>query len=73
LEAVIADGSSNQKIITVATAASERIIVRASNPGQFEQDPGPDGTGSQGVWQRDGSGDGVFHMGRVGINTDQVS
>ena len=80
------------KALTVCALASERIIVRASNPGQFEQDVGGGGTvgGGQGVggvgggeggaaplqqgpWQRDPSSpDVAFHLGRVGINTDQV-
>ncbi|XP_023275464.1 myelin regulatory factor-like protein [Seriola lalandi dorsalis] len=42
---------------------SERIIVRASNPGQFETDGDP-------LWQRGGVQDAVVCQGRVGINTD---
>uniref|UniRef100_A0A069DX84 Putative myelin protein regulatory n=1 Tax=Panstrongylus megistus TaxID=65343 RepID=A0A069DX84_9HEMI len=48
----------------VASHASERIIVRASNPGQFEND-------GEAVWQRGATGDSVFHCGRVGINTER--
>lgn len=48
----------------VASHASERIIVRASNPGQFESD-------GEAVWQRGVTGDSVFHCGRVGINTER--
>ena len=33
------------KALTVCALASERIIVRASNPGQFEQDGGLGGLG----------------------------
>ena len=84
LEAVV-EGAS--KALTVCALASERIIVRASNPGQFEQDTGGGGCGGggqgaaggegaashQGPWQRDPSApDVAFHLGRVGINTDQV-
>ncbi|CAG0886836.1 unnamed protein product [Cyprideis torosa] len=47
----------------VATFASEKLIVRASNPGQFEADPDL-------MWQR--GMDSIFHMGRVGVNTDRV-
>ncbi|KAM6984782.1 LOW QUALITY PROTEIN: myelin regulatory factor-like protein [Aplochiton taeniatus] len=46
---------------------SERIIVRASNPGQFETD-------SEVLWQRSAGGggqDAIVCHGRVGINTDQ--
>ncbi|XP_031158359.2 myelin regulatory factor-like protein isoform X2 [Sander lucioperca] len=42
---------------------SERIIVRASNPGQFEMD-------GDALWQRGAVQDGVVCQGRVGINTD---
>uniref|UniRef100_A0A8C1B5B0 Myelin regulatory factor n=1 Tax=Cyprinus carpio carpio TaxID=630221 RepID=A0A8C1B5B0_CYPCA len=49
---------------TVAAQVSERIIVRASNPGQFESD-------SEVLWQRGQMQDSVYHHGRVGINTDR--
>ncbi|KAK2859217.1 hypothetical protein Q5P01_003837 [Channa striata] len=42
---------------------SERIIVRASNPGQFEMD-------GDALWQRGAAHDSVVCCGRVGINTD---
>ncbi|XP_071357816.1 myelin regulatory factor-like protein isoform X2 [Trachinotus anak] len=42
---------------------SERIIVRASNPGQFEMD-------GDALWQRGVVQDAVVCQGRVGINTD---
>ncbi|XP_070785345.1 myelin regulatory factor-like protein [Enoplosus armatus] len=42
---------------------SERIIVRASNPGQFEMD-------GDAPWQRGAVQDAVVCQGRVGINTD---
>ncbi|XP_046872375.1 myelin regulatory factor-like protein [Hypomesus transpacificus] len=42
---------------------SEKIIVRASNPGQFEMD-------SEVMWQRGVGADTVVAHGRVGINTD---
>ncbi|XP_068442995.1 myelin regulatory factor-like protein [Clinocottus analis] len=42
---------------------SERVIVRASNPGQFEMD-------SDALWQRGAPQDAVVCQGRVGINTD---
>ncbi|XP_056382761.1 myelin regulatory factor isoform X5 [Hyla sarda] len=48
----------------VAAQASERIIVRASNPGQFESD-------SEVLWQRGQLPDTVFHHGRIGINTER--
>ncbi|KPJ12660.1 Myelin gene regulatory factor [Papilio machaon] len=47
------------------THASDRIIVRASNPGQFESDC------SEGWWQRGVSDNSVHFTGRVGINTDR--
>ncbi|KAG7458344.1 myelin regulatory factor [Solea senegalensis] len=42
---------------------SERIIVRASNPGQFEMD-------GDALWQRGATQDSLVCQGRVGINTD---
>ncbi|XP_061085075.1 myelin regulatory factor-like protein [Conger conger] len=42
---------------------SERIIVRASNPGQFENDSEP-------LWLRGQALDAVVCQGRVGINTE---
>ncbi|XP_072528841.1 myelin regulatory factor-like protein isoform X2 [Salminus brasiliensis] len=42
---------------------SERIIVRASNPGQFEND-------SEVLWQKGQTPDSVVCQGRVGVNTD---
>nr|XP_006815766.1 PREDICTED: myelin regulatory factor-like [Saccoglossus kowalevskii] len=49
---------------TIASSSSERIIVRASNPGQFENDVDM-------MWQKGITPDSVFHVGRVGINTDR--
>ncbi|KAK7582583.1 hypothetical protein V9T40_014028 [Parthenolecanium corni] len=48
----------------IVSHSSEKIIVRASNPGQFENDV-------ELCWQRGSSPDSVFHAGRVGINTDR--
>ncbi|XP_048124819.1 myelin regulatory factor-like protein [Alosa alosa] len=47
----------------VVAHMSERIIVRASNPGQFEND-------SEVHWQRGQAPDSVVCQGRVGINTE---
>lgn len=44
--------------------ASERIIVRASNPGQFEND-------MELSWQKGTTPESIYHAGRVGINTDR--
>nr|XP_046250970.1 myelin regulatory factor isoform X2 [Scatophagus argus] len=55
---------SHSQSYTVAAHASERIIVRASNPGQFESD-------NEVLWQRGQLPDSVYHHGRVGINTDR--
>ncbi|KAI5632485.1 NDT80 / phoG like DNA-binding family domain-containing protein [Phthorimaea operculella] len=49
----------------IAAHASDRIIVRASNPGQFESDC------SENWWQRGVSENSVHFNGRVGINTDR--
>lgn len=42
---------------------SDKIIVRASNPSQFESD-------TDFLWTRCPSPDAIYHNGRVGINTD---
>ncbi|XP_064601601.1 myelin regulatory factor-like isoform X2 [Liolophura sinensis] len=47
----------------IASHVSERIIVRASNPGQFEGDVDV-------LWQKGHTNDSVYHVGRVGVNTD---
>ncbi|KMQ89535.1 myelin regulatory factor-like protein [Lasius niger] len=65
LHAHTADQASYQ----VVAHASERIIVRASNPGQFESEGS--GVGAEGGWQRGAVPDSVYHAGRVGINTDR--
>ncbi|GFR22083.1 myelin regulatory factor [Trichonephila clavata] len=57
----VASGDQNY---TVIAHASERIIVRASNPGQFEND-------MELSWQRGQLADSIYHAGRVGINTDR--
>ncbi|XP_041132617.1 myelin regulatory factor isoform X3 [Polyodon spathula] len=61
---VALQAQSQSQSYTVTAQASERIIVRASNPGQFESD-------SDVLWQRGQLPDTVFHHGRVGVNTDR--
>ncbi|KAF4114449.1 hypothetical protein G5714_004672 [Onychostoma macrolepis] len=51
-----------ERFLLVANV-SERIIVRASNPGQFEND-------SDMLWQRGQTPESVVCHGRIGINTD---
>ncbi|KAL1501325.1 hypothetical protein ABEB36_006667 [Hypothenemus hampei] len=48
----------------IVSHASQKIIVRASNPGQFESDV-------ELCWQKGQTQDSVFHNGKVGINTDR--
>jgi hypothetical protein len=48
----------------VISHASQKIIVRASNPGQFESDV-------ELCWQKGQTQDSIFHNGKVGINTDR--
>ncbi|XP_076313263.1 myelin regulatory factor-like isoform X2 [Tachypleus tridentatus] len=55
---------SGEQAYPVVAHASERIIVRASNPGQFEND-------MELSWQKGHNPDTVYHVGRVGINTDR--
>ncbi|KAM4523913.1 myelin regulatory factor-like protein [Fundulus diaphanus] len=52
-----------EETFLLAALMSERIIVRASNPGQFETD-------GDTLWQRGSVPDAVVCHGRVGINTD---
>ncbi|XP_054844889.1 myelin regulatory factor-like protein [Eublepharis macularius] len=54
---------SQEQFYLVTAHVSEKIIVRASNPGQFEND-------SDLLWQRGHVPDSVICHGRVGINTD---
>ncbi|XP_072257458.1 myelin regulatory factor-like protein isoform X2 [Pyxicephalus adspersus] len=54
---------SNEESSLVTAHVSERIIVRASNPGQFEND-------NDVLWQRGHVPETVVSHGRVGINTD---
>ncbi|TRY81134.1 hypothetical protein TCAL_12676, partial [Tigriopus californicus] len=64
LEATI--HSQNQMDLPIVSLASERIIVRASNPGQFEPD-------SEASWMREQGSETIYHIGKVGINTDHAS
>lgn len=47
----------------IVVHGSEKIIVRASNPGQFESD-------FELCWQRGLTPDSIFHNGKIGLNTD---
>nr|XP_014714024.2 myelin regulatory factor-like protein [Equus asinus] len=55
--------ASQDQSYMLSAHISERIIVRASNPGQFEND-------SDALWQRGQVPESVVCHGRVGINTD---
>uniref|UniRef100_A0A8C5WL32 Myelin regulatory factor like n=2 Tax=Leptobrachium leishanense TaxID=445787 RepID=A0A8C5WL32_9ANUR len=52
-----------EETFLVVSQASERIIVRASNPGQFLND-------NDVLWQRGHMPESVVSHGRIGINTD---
>ncbi|XP_025956172.1 myelin regulatory factor-like protein [Dromaius novaehollandiae] len=54
---------SQDQFYLLSAHVSERIIVRASNPGQFEND-------SDVLWQRGHVPETMVYHGRVGINTD---
>ncbi|XP_060100392.1 myelin regulatory factor-like protein [Heteronotia binoei] len=54
---------SQDQSYLVTAQVSEKIIVRASNPAQFEND-------SDLIWQRGHVPDSVICHGRIGINTD---
>ncbi|XP_015769987.1 PREDICTED: myelin regulatory factor-like isoform X3 [Acropora digitifera] len=53
---------TKNKDFLVCANVSERIIVRASNPAQFEND-------MDAVWTRGQSTESIYRMGRVGVNT----
>ncbi|XP_068937540.1 myelin regulatory factor-like protein [Petaurus breviceps papuanus] len=55
--------ASQDQLYLLTAHISERIIVRASNPGQFEND-------SDTLWQRGHVPESVVCHGRIGINTD---
>ncbi|XP_074681545.1 myelin regulatory factor-like protein [Strix aluco] len=54
---------SQDQFYLLSANVSEKIIVRASNPGQFEND-------SDVLWQRGHVPETIVYHGRVGINTD---
>ncbi|KAM9578215.1 myelin regulatory factor-like protein [Guaruba guarouba] len=54
---------SQDQFYLLSANISEKIIVRASNPGQFEND-------SDVLWQRGHVPETIVYHGRVGINTD---
>ena len=45
---------------------SENIIVRASNPGQFESE-------TDTIWNKDCTTGAIYHSGNVAINTDKAT
>ncbi|XP_050180653.1 myelin regulatory factor-like protein isoform X2 [Myiozetetes cayanensis] len=54
---------SQDQLYLLCANVSEKIIVRASNPGQFEND-------TDALWQRGHVPETIVYHGRVGINTD---
>ncbi|XP_010560260.1 PREDICTED: myelin regulatory factor-like protein [Haliaeetus leucocephalus] len=54
---------SQDQFYLLSAKVSEKIIVRASNPGQFEND-------NDVLWQRGHVPETIVYHGRVGINTD---
>lgn len=59
LEAEVSPGET----YTLAAMRSERIVVRSSNPSQFEYD-------GEALWIPGADAESVCHMGRVGINVE---
>ena len=55
--------TESHKYYTAIIHKSDKIIVRASNPSQFEND-------IDYMWTRCNSPDAIYHSGRVGVNTD---
>ena len=62
LEAVITVNNLRQEV-PVCSLATERIIVRASNPGLFEPE-------QEVSWSKNPQSDTVYHLGKVGIGTE---
>nr|XP_055046965.1 myelin regulatory factor-like protein isoform X2 [Misgurnus anguillicaudatus] len=52
-----------EKSFLLVASVSERLIVRASNPGQFDND-------ADALWQRGQTPEAVVFHGKIGINTD---
>ena len=57
MEAVVDTGNGKHRELDLIRVASEKIIVRASNPGQFESD-------TEVAWCREPSCDTIYHMGK---------
>ncbi|KAL4224813.1 hypothetical protein ACF0H5_015509 [Mactra antiquata] len=55
---------SGESSYMIAASVSAKIIVRASNPGQFDSDM------EATHWTKGATPDSVYHIGRVGVNTD---
>ena len=64
LEAVVSVSSVMMEV-PVCSLATEKIIVRASNPGLFVFEPEQEVS-----WSKNTQSDTVYHMGKVGIGTD---
>ena len=62
LEAVYLQNNSPQEI-PLCALATEKIIVRASNPGLFEPE-------QEISWSKNPHNDTVYHLGKVGVGTD---
>ena len=60
------DDFKSGQTVPLCQMISDDIIVRASNPGQFESD-------SESVWSRDCTTGAIYHSGNVAINTDRAS
>lgn len=54
---------AGDQLFTIASHKSQNLIVRASNPGQFESEPTV-------AWVKGASAGSISHHGSVGINTD---
>lgn len=57
---------TNGEEVLVCAHASEKVIVRASNPGQFDNGE------SDVPWQKGSAAGSVYHMGPVGVGTDRT-
>ena len=63
LEAVYLQNNNSPQEIPLCALATEKIIVRASNPGLFEPE-------QEISWSKNPHNDTVYHLGKVGVGTD---
>lgn len=67
LYANVAEQDGRRTGLLMSATGSENIVVRASNPGQFETD-----SAQAPAWQKaENEDDAIFHIGNIGINNER--